>query len=369
MKPPFEIAAEIARAETLPGWVYSDAKLHDEIRDRVFVRSWHLVADTSKVKVPGQVFPTTLLEGALEEPILLTRDREDRVHCLSNVCTHRGALLCEGEGVEQQLRCRYHGRRFHLDGRFLSMPEFQGVTNFPSPADDLPKVEHQIWRNFVFAALEPAIAFEEWIGPVAERVGFLPFERAELDHSRSRDYLVKANWALYVDNFLEGFHLPYVHAGLAAAIDYGSYSTELQRWSNLQLGLAAGGEETFELPRGHVDAGKRVAAYWYWLFPNTMFSIYPWGVSVNVVKPLAVDRTKVSFLHYTWDPDKLEASAGNAIDRVEREDEAVVESVQKGVRGRLYRRGRYSPARETGPHQFHRLLAEFLARAQRSDRS
>ena len=359
---PIEIAADIREAETLPGRAYSDPELYEHFRDKVFARSWHLVADTSKVKVPGQVYPTVLLEGALEEPILLTRDRDDQVHCLSNVCTHRGALLCEGEGVEQQLRCRYHGRRFHLDGRFLSMPEFQGVTNFPSPADDLPKVAHRTWRHFVFAALEPAIPFDELVGPMEERVGFLPFEQAELDLSRSRDYLVKANWALYCDNFLEGFHLPYVHAGLAQAIDYGSYTTELFRWSNLQVGLAAGGEETFDIPRGHRDHGKKVAAYWFWLFPNLMFSIYPWGVSVNVVKPLAVDRTKVSFLHYTWDPGKLAASAGNAIDRVEREDEAVVESVQRGVRGRLYRRGRYSPARETGPHHFHRLLADFVAR-------
>lgn len=360
MRPPFEIDSEIGRAETLPGWAYSDPKLYEEIRERVFARSWHLVADTSKIKVPGQVFPTTLLEGALEEPILLTRDRDDRVHCMSNVCTHRGALLCEGEGVEQHLRCRYHGRRFALDGKFLSMPEFQGVADFPSPADDLPRVDHRIWRGLVFAALAPAIDFDELVAPMDEIVGFLPFEQAVLDPSRSRDYLVKANWALYCDNFLEGFHLPYVHAGLSQAIDYGSYTTELFRWSNLQVGLAAGGEETFAVPRGHRDFGRNVAAYWFWLFPNLMFSIYPWGVSVNVVKPLAVDRTKVSFLHYTWDPDKLEASAGNAIDRVEREDEAVVESVQRGVRARLYRRGRYSPSRETGPHHFHRLLAEMF---------
>lgn len=361
MKPPFEVAAEIEKAETLPGWVYGDAKLHEEIRERVFARSWHLVADTSKVKVPGQVYPTTLLEGGLEEPILLTRDRDDQIHCLSNVCTHRGALLCEGEGVEQVLRCRYHGRRFALDGQFLSMPEFDGVVNFPSAADSLPKLPFRIWKNLLFAALAPAMPFDELVADMDERVGFLPFENAELDLTRSRDYLVKANWALYCDNYLEGFHLPYVHAGLAQAIDYGTYSTELFPWSNLQIGLAAGGEEIFDLPRGHRDTGKRVAAFWFWLFPNLMFSVYPWGVSVNIVKPLAVDRTKVSFLHYTWDPAKLEASAGNAIDRVEREDEAVVESVQRGVRGRLYRRGRYSPTRETGPHQFHRLLADFLA--------
>jgi len=84
-------------------------------------------------------------------------------------------------------------------------------------------------------------------------------------------------------------------------------------------------------------------------------------LSVNVVKPLAADRTRVSFLSYVWDESKLDRGAGAALDRVEREDEAVVESVQRGVRSRLYDRGRYSPAREQGVHHFHRLLAAALA--------
>jgi choline monooxygenase len=103
-----------------------------------------------------------------------------------------------------------------------------------------------------------------------------------------------------------------------------------------------------------------VAAYYCWLFPSTMFNVYPWGVSVNVVTPLAVDRTRVSFLPFVWDAAKRDAGAGAGLDRVEREDEAIVESVQRGVRSRLYDRGRYSPAREGGVHHFHRLLAEFM---------
>jgi choline monooxygenase len=105
-----------------------------------------------------------------------------------------------------------------------------------------------------------------------------------------------------------------------------------------------------------------VAAYYWWLFPNTMFNIYPWGLSINVVRPLAVDRTRVSFIAYVWDDSKLDQGAGSSLDRVEREDEAVVEAVQKGIRSRLYNRGRYSPKRETGTHHFHRLLAEFFSR-------
>ena len=66
-----------------------------------------------------------------------------------------------------------------------------------------------------------------------------------------------------------------------------------------------------------------------------MFNVYPWGMSVNVVQPLAIDRTRVSFLTYVWDESKLDRGAGAGLDRVEREDEAVVESVQRGVRSRL----------------------------------
>ncbi len=92
-----------------------------------------------------------------------------------------------------------------------------------------------------------------------------------------------------------------------------------------------------------------------------MFNFYPWGISINIVKPLAFNRTKVSYLTYVWDESKLERGAGAALDRVEREDEVIVENVQRGVGSRLYTQGRFSPKHEKGPHHFHRLLAKFLS--------
>ena len=356
-----EIDPDIRRARTLPAWVYAEPSLHDEIRERVFARSWQLVADTERVRVAGQTHPFTLLEGCLDEPLLLARDRSDALHCVSNVCTHRGNLVCEHAGVETALRCRYHGRRFHLDGRFQAMPEFEETADFPSDADDLPRVPFGTWGPFVFASLAPAHGLDAALGDVRERCGFLPVERAVFDPTRSRDYLVRANWALYCDNYLEGFHIPFVHAALSDALDYGAYRTECFGLSNLQVGIASGGEEAIEPPPGHRDHGQRIAAYYWWIFPNTMLNFYPWGISVNVVKPLAVDRTRVSFLAYVWDPARLDRGAGAGLDRVEREDEAVVEGVQRGIRSRLYDRGRYAPTREQGVHHFHRLLAEWLA--------
>ena len=362
MREPIAIDPDIRRAETLPARAYSDIALFEHAKRAVFARSWQLVSDLGALKAPGTVVPATFLEGACDEPLLLTRGADDRLSCLSNVCTHRGNLLVTGPATLSQIRCRYHGRRFALDGRFVSMPEFEQAEGFPRPADDLPRLATGTWGPFVFAALDPEVPFDEWIAPVRERLaGLADFAGAALDATRSRDYLVRANWALYLDNYLEGFHIPYVHASLAEVVDYGTYRSELLPHGVLQVGLARGAEERFALPASSPDHGSAVAAYWFWLWPNTMLNVYPWGISVNVVKPLAVDRTKVTFQSHVVDPSRIDAGAGGDLDRVEREDEAIVEEVQRGVRSRLYDRGRYSPAREAGVHHFHRRLAAALS--------
>lgn len=340
----FEIDPDIRKAWTLPAEIYHRPDIFELQKERLFPLTWQFVCDEKRISTAGQVLPWNLAGT----PVIFTRDAENRLHALSNVCTHRGNVVIDGECHAQSLRCRYHGRRFGLDGKFLSMPEFEGARDFPSPADDLPRVSFGLWKRFLFAGVAPEIPFDEWIAPMSEmRVDDLVF-----DPSTSRDYLVNANWALYCDNYLEGFHIPFVHASLNEALDYGSYTTELFEHVVLQTGIAKPGEPAFE--------GTEVAAYYFWLFPATMFNFYPWGLSINVVQPLAPDRTRVSFLSFVGDASKREAGAGSGLDRVEREDESVVEGVQRGVRSRLYRRGRYSPTRETGVHHFHRLLEKYL---------
>jgi choline monooxygenase len=143
-------------------------------------------------------------------------------------------------------------------------------------------------------------------------------------------------------------------------LDFSDYTTELYARSNLQLGIARKDEACFDLPIGHPDHGKKVAAYYWWVFPNLMFNFYPWGLSLNVVQPLGVASTKVSFLTFVYDESKLGTGAGTGLDLVEKEDEEVVEAVQKGIRSRSYRHGRYSVTREQGTHHFHRLIAELM---------
>src|SRR5882762_9222170 len=348
----FEIDKDIRRASTLPARVYSDPEYFELQKDRVFARSWQWVGDSARVKAPGRVAPLTLLDGCLSEPLVLTSDDEGTVRCLSNVCTHRGAIVVEGEGHAKSLRCRYHGRRYGLDGKFVSMPEFDTTIGFPSEKDNLPELRLERFGPLLFSGLAPEIPFDDWIAPVRERVSFMPLDQFVRDNATSQDYLINANWALYCDNYLEEFHIPYVHAGLAEKLDYSGYRTERFRWGNLQLGIAKSGEPAFSLPKGHPNAGERIGAFYF----------YPWGLSLNVVTPLGVGRTRVAFLSYVWNPSLRESGVGAGLHRVEMEDEEVVESVQRGVRSRLYDRGRYSERREVGTHHFHELLADFMER-------
>jgi len=358
--PRIEIDEDISTSSTIPGSVYSDPAYFKLQQDRVFARSWQYAADSARVKAPGHVLPFTLLEGCLDEPLVITSDENAELRCLSNVCTHRGALVVEGEGHLKSLRCRYHGRRFGMDGSFTSMPEFEDTVGFPSAVDCLPNLPLEKWGPLLFTSISPAFDFNELMAPVNERVSWMPLEEFRRDNKTSRDYLIGANWALYCDNYLEEFHIPYVHQGLSEKLDYNSYYTEKFPLASLQMGIAKPGEPVFDLPADHPDHGKRVAAFYFWLFPNLMLNFYPWGLSMNVVSPLGTSRTRVSFVSYVWNESLREQGVGGDLHKVEMEDEEVVESVQRGVSSRLYDRGRFSVRREVGTHHFHHMLAHFM---------
>lgn len=356
----FHIHADIRKAETLPASFYRNDEIFEALKQSVFYKTWQWIGHENQVNEMQNSCPFVLLNGFMTEPLLLTRDADENIHCLTNVCTHRGNLVVAELGKSKKLICGYHGRRFGLDGSFEHMPEFKEAKDFPRPCDNLHRFPLRQWGPFLFAGLNPTFDFQGVIDKMNKRVGFLPLHEFEFDESRSKDYLIDAHWALYCDNYLEGFHIPFVHEDLDAVLDYGDYDTILYEHSNVQIGYAEGSEHIFDLPEGHIDHGKKIAAYYYWVFPNMMFNFYPWGLSVNIVQPLEIGRTKVTFLSYVWDTSKLDKGAGSILDKVEIEDEEVVESVQKGVRSKFYKAGRFSPTREKGVHHFHRLLAEFL---------
>jgi len=354
------INKNINKASTLPGIFYSTEEYFNKSK-KIFENTWQLITDDSFLQENSTAFPFFYLENFIDEPLVLITNKEKEINCFSNVCTHRGNILVEKPcSLKSNLQCRYHGRKFSLDGKCTFMPKFDDVEGFPAKCDDLTKIPISKWRQFIFCSLNNTNSLNAFFSEMEKRIGWMPIEQFIYSDSLSRDYYVKSNWALYCDNYLEGFHIPFVHEDLSKHFRYNDYSVETFPFSSLQLGVGKDSKNCFDLTQESVDYGKNILAYYFWVFPNMMFNFYPWGLSINIVKPISKDLTKIEFKSYVWDESKLSQGAGSDLDKVEKEDEEIVELVQKGVASRYYDKGRFSPSMEQGVHHFHRLISDFI---------
>ena len=345
------IHPDIKKAHTLPSKYYTDSSVFRKIISKLS-KSFHFAAHISQFE-KNNIIPLPQLENILNESLILVKS--DKIRCLSNVCTHRGMLIATNPCSSKTLRCGYHGRTFGLDGCMKNMPEFDDVEDFPSQKDDLKEFQIMEWRGLYFVGGNNF--FDSVTKELERRIGWINLEQFRYDESRHRDYEIKANWALYVDNYLEGFHIPFVHSDLHDVLDYDSYKTELFEGGVLQIGIANEGEECFDLPESSPDYGENIAAYYYWIFPGLMLNFYPWGLSVNIVNPISVNKTKIIYHGFVGNKSLLGKGAGGDLDKVELEDQDIVEATQRGVSSKSYDRGRYSPTKEKGVHHFHRILS------------
>ncbi len=344
------IHPDITKAHTLPSRFYTDEEsfynLMNGMRD-----CWYFAAHSSQF-TEHNVIPLIDIEDMLGEALILTNS--DKVRCLSNVCTHRGMLVATEPRNCTTLQCRYHGRTFGMDGCMKNMPEFQDVEGFPSSSDNLPEFPVTEWKGLQLVGGNRYL--KEAIAELQTRLGWLDVDSFQHDVSRFRSYEINANWALYVDNYLEGFHIPFVHEDLHGVLDNDEYRTELFEGGVLQIGIAREGEPCFETPEHSSEYDQNVAAYYYWFYPGLMLNFYPWGLSVNQVIPLSVNRTRIVYRGYVGNSELLGKGAGGDLDKVEMEDQEIVEATQRGVSSKSYDRGRYSPKMERGVHHFHRIM-------------
>ena len=359
MKNKIFIDPDIRKAETLPASFYKNSETFDLLKEKIFLKSWQWVGDESLIK-KNSAYPLTILDNYLTEPVILTRLEDEDINCISNVCSHRGNILIEKPSKTKKIICKYHGRRFNEKGKFEYMPEFDEALNFPRDCDNLHNFPLINWNGLLFVGLNPRFDFKKVLIEIEKRIGFLPLKNLTPKKSLSKDYEINAHWALYCDNYLEGFHVPFVHKDLNEVLDYENYDTEIYDYFNLQVGYSSANDDCFIIPKNHVDFGKNIAAYYYWIFPNLMLNIYPWGISVNLVKPQSMSHTKIIFRSYVFDESKLNMGASGDLDKVEMEDEHIVQNVQKGLNSSFYKTGRFSPTKEKGVHHFHNLISNFF---------
>ena len=267
----------------------------------------------------GEVVP---VDGVGLGPLLLVGDSAapGGVRCLPNVCTHRGAaLLTEPARGRGRLRCPYHGRCFATDGRLLSAPGFEDL-----PDEPLVELSVGAYGSAVFGAHDPERAFVDWLPAGLS---------APPPRSAGRAYEIDAPWTLYVENFLEGLHVPFAHPGLNAALDHATYRTEVD---------------------GHRVLQRCDDVRWWFLFPSTMLNIYGWGGSLNAIEPMKGGWNRVRYVTY----GEPTPDWGVDLHQTEMEDQALVESVARGVASPFFHPGALSPRWESGVAAFRRLLAE-----------
>ena len=349
---------DIARASTLLADRYFKPAIFEEEKSRIFSTTWQVAGHVRQVAAPGDYFTFDLLG----EPLVIVRGDDGILRCFYNVCRHRAGNPASGSGNRKLFRCGYHGWTYRLDGSLLVTPEFEGVRDFDPRDFGLAAVRLEEWFNLIFINLDPeAPTLKEALGellPQAEKFNFRNmrfFER--------RTYDMKCNWKTYIDNYLEGYHLPSVHPSLNRELNYGEYKVEtyprhVRQWSPFRQNRESDGQSRYDAP-----PGEELTADYFWMFPNWMLNCYPDNVSLNIVAPIEPERTLAIFEWYT--PEKLhgtqaEQRAVEFSQQIQQEDILICETVQKNLHSRSYHSGRYSVKQEKGVHAFHRMYRELM---------
>ena len=338
----YQIDPDISIARTLHSDYYTDDKIFKDSINNIFTSSWQLASHKEEFS-SNNIIPIKILP---DESLILTKNQSS-IHCMSNICTHRGHLVCNKKTNSKSIVCRYHGRSFNLDGKFKKAIGFEGVKNFPSDNDNLRNIKINEWKKFLFVSLENQLSISSVLKDIETRLDSFPFSQLKYSEELSNTYQINAHWALYCENYLEGFHVPFVHKGLSKEINNETYDTILLDNAVLQFANSK-------------DSKDNIYGYYYWIFPNMMFNFYDWGLSINIIEPISKDKTRIRFLSYLIEDNQLARKAINDLNTVELEDQEVVESVQNGIRSKFYSNGRYSNINEKGVHYFHRLLTRFI---------
>lgn len=351
----------IERAETIPSSWYTDPRFHEFDQQAIFARTWQYVGWLDKVRKPGEYFTAE----AANNPIIVVRlpvqagGEDDTLRAFYNVCRHRGGPLATKDGCAKVLQCQYHGWTYWLDGALRGVPEFDRVELFDKKDYGLIPVNLEVWEGLLFVNLsDNPPPLRDFFAGIVERIS--PIKLTTKKFYKRIVYELACNWKVYVDNYLEGYHLPYVHPELCNLLDYLNYVTETHRYYSLQYSPFTGKENLYQSRDGE--------AFYYFVFPNFMLNILPGRLQTNLIVPLAHERTRVIFDYFYDDVDSPAATRMIAddieySDRVQKEDMEICEHVQNGLRSRAYDRGRFSVKCEQGVYHFQTLLKEFYRNA------
>ncbi len=346
------VAASVRRgARTLESRAYASEEIFRLEQERHFEGGWVCAGRSDALSDPGDHL--TLDIGS--ENLLLVR-AGDGIRAFYNFCRHRGARLVIEEGGcgAECFRCPYHGWTFALDGRLAAARHMREVPDFRP--EDYPLVPAAIeeWEGFLWVNLaEEPEPFEAAFEPVLTR--FRRWDIGSLKFGKRVEYDVRANWKLIVENYSECYHCNLVHPELVV------FSPADSGRNDLTEGAFLGGYmdlndrcESMTLsgrssrpPLGEVNGDDLNRVYYYALFPNLLLSLHPDYVMAHFLWPQSADRTRIVCEFYFAPetmarPDFDPCDAVEFWDRVNRQDWAINERVQLGIRSKAYKPGPYA---------------------------
>ena len=352
-----ELGDALARGATLPFDWYTDPELLRLEQDRIFRRAWQYVGHTGQLAEPGSFF--TSAAGLV--PIVVTRTREDELKAFVNVCRHRGFQVAQGDGKRETLQCAYHAWTYGLDGELRAAPRADREPDFDPAELSLVPVQIDTLGPFLFVNPDlEAPTLEETLGRLPELLAEVVDVDALTFHHRATSDL-ETNWKVACENFLECYHCATAHPGFSSVVDVSpdSYRLEAEGLFSSQFGpvraTAAPSYSTGEVERSQ----------FHFLWPNTGINVFPGrtNLSIGPIYPVGTERT-ARFLDYffgadadaTWIAELLELDA-----QVGREDTALVEGVQRGLRSGALDHGNLMVASEPLIQHFQRLTYEALS--------
>src|SRR4051794_33458248 len=260
----YQFEPRLAYARTLPSRYYFDQSVLDDENRNIFAKSWQLAGRAEQVREAGQFFTATIAN----EPVLIVRGSDGELRALSNVCRHRAGPVAKGSGKRPVLQCGYHGWTYALDGKLLTTPEMKGIEQFDRGAFCLPQFRVELWHGLVFVNLDDrAMPLRDFLGPdLFDHLG----RRDNSDYrlAARKDWELDCNWKVYVDNYLEGYHIPIVHPSLFRELDYPKYWTETKQHHSIQHAPLKRADRIRA-----TDADDDVS--YYWIYPNLMLNVYP----------------------------------------------------------------------------------------------
>ncbi|MCA8967044.1 MAG: aromatic ring-hydroxylating dioxygenase subunit alpha [Planctomycetes bacterium] len=314
-------------------------------RERLFAHAWQMLGPASQVAAPG-AYVAAELGG---HKVLVRRGADGVLHAFRNVCRHRGApLLAEGAGTCDRLRCPYHHWLYDDDGSLRAAPAFGEADDFRFEDWPLAAIHVETWRGLLFVAVDPVETLVEQLGDTVAELADEPIERYTATDAAQLDF--DANWKIYTDNFVEGYHIPGIHPRFFAAIRFNEFETTAHD------GLV---RMTAPPREGLFYRGK-----WLWMWPNWSLSLFNGGMNTSRIDPLSHERTRLHYHFYFADtseaarPERERTVAANL--DVVREDFAICLGTHRNYETGGYTRGPLSPRHEQGVAYFQRRLRAVL---------